>query len=113
MVNHVTLVGVVKEDPRERTVNDKKVTGVTVVTESVWKDRVFREFHNVLAYGQSAIIATTLKHGDIVAIEGSIQSRSFDDAGQRRRVTEIAAVHVQRLALQPGPVAEREMAGIG
>lgn len=115
MVNRVTLVGTVSNAPESRALRDKLVTTFSLATESTWKDKVFKEFHTVVAYGGAAPIAAELRPGDVAAVEGSLQSRSYEpvDGGPKRRIVEVAATSVRRLALQPeeGRPQEDEVVG--
>ncbi len=98
MVNRVLLVGTETRAPQERFVNQKKVIALSVETTRQWEDKTFREFHSVLAYGKTADIAAGLEQGDLVMVEGSLQSRSWtEDNGTKRRGTDVSALHISKI----------------
>lgn len=100
-------MGRVTADPQLRTTPG----GQSVTTFSVATNRVFSgkdgkkeetEFHNVVAWGRTAEIASQyLTKGALVLVEGRLQTRSWQDKqGQNRKTTEIICE-----AMQLGPRA--------
>lgn len=113
--NKVIIVGNVVADPELRqTASGQSVSSFSVATNRIWNDKSGAqqkdtEFHNVVAWGRSAEIASQfLKKGNSVLIEGRLQTRSWDDkqTGQKRYRTEIIAER-----LQLGPKGGRASAG--
>jgi len=100
MINRVVLVGRLVRDPNMRYTQ----SGVAVTTFTLAVDRPFAspdgdrkaDFISVVAWRKLAeIVGENLKKGRQVAVEGRIQSRSYDNReGQRVYVTEVVAENV-------------------
>ncbi|RME61358.1 single-stranded DNA-binding protein [Candidatus Parcubacteria bacterium] len=107
-LNKVFLVGRVTADPELRTTpGGQSVTGFGVATNRVWTDKTGKrqeeaEFHNVVAWGRQAEIASQfLKKGSMVLVEGRLRTRTWQDKeGRNRRTTEVIC---ERLQLGPRP----------
>ena len=107
-LNKAIIVGRLTADPQLRTTTGgQSVTSFSVATNRVWTDKAGlkqeeTEFHNVVAWGRQAEIASQyLTKGGIVLIEGRIRTRSWTDKqGQQRKTTEIIS---ERLQLGPRP----------
>lgn len=107
-INRVILVGNVAADPESRmTQSGTAVTNFRMATNRVYTDRNGEkqeqtEFHRVVAWARLAeIVRDYLVKGQLVAVEGRIQTRSFEGRdGQKRWITEIVAD-----AIQLGPKA--------
>lgn len=93
-MNKVILVGRLSRDPELRTTN----TGKSVATFSIAVDRRFKQegqptadFFNVVAWGKPGeIICQYLGKGRQIAVNGRLQSRSYDaQDGSKRYVTEV------------------------
>jgi single-strand DNA-binding protein len=79
----------------------KQVTTFTVASnEFLGAGKEKAEFHSVVAWDRLAEIAGRyLGKGQQVAVEGRIQTRTWDDdAGKRHWRTEIVATHVEMLS---------------
>jgi single-strand DNA-binding protein len=101
MKNRVQLIGHVGQEPEVKTVNDKKVTNVTLATnDSYTNDKGERveqtEWHRITAWGKTAeIIEKYVSKGKEIAIEGKLSHRSYEDKdGIKRYVTEIVATEI-------------------
>lgn len=102
-LNKVFLIGRLTADPQLRsTKGGQQVAVFSVATNRVWNDKNNQkqeqvEFHNVVVWGRQAEIASKfLLKGQMVMVEGRIQSRDYEDkAGAKRRVTEIVAERIQ------------------
>ncbi len=98
-VNKVILIGNLGNDPELRyTPNGTAVCNFRLATNESYKDQngqlVERtEWHNVVTWGRLAeICGEYLRKGSRVYIEGSLQTRSYEDReGNTRYVTEIKA----------------------
>jgi single-strand DNA-binding protein len=101
-VNKVLLTGRLTRDPEMRSLaSGKNVTTFTVATnEFLGGGREKAEYTAVLTWDRLAEIAGTyLGKGQQVAIEGRLQTRSWDDdRGQRHWKTEVVASHVEMLS---------------
>ena len=102
-MNKVILIGNLTRDPEARTTQ----SGVAVTTFTIAVNRRFTnqqgvreaDFINIVAWRQTAeLCARYLSKGRKVAVEGSIQTRSYDaQDGTKRYVTEIVADSVEFL----------------
>jgi single-strand DNA-binding protein len=101
-VNKVVLTGRLTRDPEMRSLaSGKNVTTFTVATnEFIGHGKERAEYHPVVTWDRLAEIAGTyLGKGQQVAIEGRLQTRSWDDdRGQRHWKTEVVASHVEMLS---------------
>lgn len=96
-VNRVMLLGRLTIDPVIRyTQNGKAVTNFTLATNEDWIDankqkQERTEFHNIVIWGKLGELASVhLKKGKQFYIEGSLQTRSWEDKeGNKRYTTEI------------------------
>ena len=105
-LNKVFIVGRLTADPQLRTTpGGQSVGSFSVATNRSWMDKSGArkdevEYHNVVVWAKQAEIASQfLKKGNIVLVEGRIQTRSWQDKqGQQRKTTEIIS---ERLQLGP------------
>jgi len=97
-VNKVILVGNLGRDPEIRSLQSgDKVANLSVATSESWKDRQTgerrerTEWHRVVIFGRLAEITEQyLRKGSKVYIEGSLQTRKWQDqSGQDRYSTEV------------------------
>ena len=101
-MNKVLLTGRLTRDPEMRSLaSGKQVTTFTVASNAFiggGKERA--EYHPVVAWDRLAEISGRyLGKGQQVAIEGRLQTRSWDDdRGQRHWKTEVVASHVEMLS---------------
>lgn len=104
-LNKVMLIGHVGRDPEIKyTPGGLAVATFSVATNESFKDKEGKqqdrtEWHRIVAFGRTAeIMGEYLKKGQLVYIEGRLQTRSWDDdKGQKRYITEIVANSVQFL----------------
>lgn len=103
-LNRVVLIGNLTRDPESRYTPQ----GVSVAQTGIAVNRYSKnesgdydvDFFNIVAFRRTADYMTQyLKKGNRVAVEGRLQSRSWDDAatGQKRTVYEIIVDNVQNL----------------
>ncbi|WP_272528811.1 MULTISPECIES: single-stranded DNA-binding protein [unclassified Providencia] len=97
-VNKVILIGRCGDDPSIRYMpNGGAVANLTLATSEAWRDkqsgemREKTEWHRVVIFGKLAEVAGEyLKKGSQVYIEGSLQTRKWQDqSGQDRYTTEV------------------------
>lgn len=97
-VNKVILIGHLGQDPEIRYMpNGGAVANLTLATSESWRDkqsgemREKTEWHRVIIFGKLAEVAGEyLKKGSQVYIEGSLQTRKWQDqSGQDRYTTEV------------------------
>jgi single-strand DNA-binding protein len=101
-MNKVLLTGRLTRDPEMRSLaSGKSVTQFSVATnEYAGNGKEKAEYHNVVTWDRLAeICGTYLGKGQQVAVEGRLQTRSWDDdRGQRHWKTEVVAGHVEMLS---------------
>lgn len=101
-MNKVLLTGRLTRDPEMRSLaSGKNVTQFSVATnEYRTNGQEKSEFHNVVTWDRLAeICGQYLGKGQQVAVEGRLQTRSWDDdRGARHWKTEIVASHVEMLS---------------
>lgn len=102
-LNKVVIIGRLTADPELRTTpSGAHVTSFSVATNRNWTDKDGNkkeetEFHNVVAWGRQAdVVSQFSKKGNLIMIEGRLQTRSWSDKeGQTRKTTEIVAERIQ------------------
>ncbi len=103
-LNKVFILGRLTRDPEERTMpSGKPVSNFGMATNRMWTDRESKEkqeqteYHNIVAFGKLAEICNQyLTKGQLVLVEGRIQTRSWTDQGGNKRTrTEIIAENMQ------------------
>jgi len=103
-LNKVILVGRLTQNPEIRTTpSGQTICNFGLATNRVWIDRETNqkqektEFHNIVLWRRLADIASQyLKKGDLVLIEGRIETRSWQDTtGSKKYRTEIIAENIQ------------------
>ncbi|MBQ3052171.1 MAG: single-stranded DNA-binding protein [Clostridia bacterium] len=100
MFNLVVLTGRLTADPELKTTTN----GISVTSFSIAVSRPYRsgeerqaDFINIVAWRQTAeFITKYFKKGNLIGIEGSIQTRRYQDKnGNNRTVFEVVANNVQ------------------
>jgi single-strand DNA-binding protein len=105
-VNKVILIGNLGKDPEIRTTpQGTSLARFSVATTTTWKDnsgakQERTEWHDVVAWERLAQICGEYLHkGKMVYVEGSLQTRSWEDQnGQKRYKTEVKASNVVMLS---------------
>jgi len=98
-VNKVILVGHVGADPEPRyTSSGTAVVNLRMATNEVWrdsegKDQEVTEWHRVVLWGKQAEFAANyIKKGQLIYVEGRLQTRTWEDRDKiERRTTEVRA----------------------
>jgi single-strand DNA-binding protein len=97
-VNKVILVGNLGADPEVRSMQSgDEVVNLSIATSESWKDKSSgerkekTEWHRVVVYNQGLVTVCKnyLKKGAKVYIEGQIETRSWEQDGQKKYSTEI------------------------
>lgn len=104
-LNKVMLIGRLGRDPELRyTQSGQPVCNFTMATDESFVDRDGNrqdraEWHRVVVFGRQAEnVANYLKKGSLCFVEGSLQTRQWEDKeGQTRYTTEIKGFRVQFL----------------
>jgi single-strand DNA-binding protein len=100
-MNRVLITGRLTRDPELRTTaGGKAVAQFSVASHEYVSGKEKSEFHNVVSWDRLAeTCGRYLGKGQLVAIEGRIQTRSWDDdKGARHWKTEIVASSVEMLS---------------
>lgn len=101
-INKAMVFGNLTRDPELRSLP----SGMQVVTFSIATNRNYRDregarqeqtdFHNIVVFGRQAeTVAQYLKKGSSAFVEGRMQTRSWEQEGQKKYRTEIVADRVQ------------------
>lgn len=99
MLNTAIIMGRLTADPELRTTQ----TGLSVTSFTVAVDRNYKsgderqtDFINVVAWrGTADFVSRYFKKGQMIAVQGSIQTRSYEDKnGNKRTAVEIVADNV-------------------
>ncbi|WP_163537330.1 single-stranded DNA-binding protein [Gracilibacillus sp. YIM 98692] len=103
MLNRVVLVGRLTKDPDLRyTLNGVSVANFTISCNRPFSNQQGQrdaDFINCVTWrGQAESLANYMEKGNIVGVDGRLQSRSFDgDDGKKVFVTEVVADSIQFL----------------
>ncbi len=101
-MNKVVLTGRLTRDPEMRSLSSgKAVTQFRIATnEYIGQGKEKAEYHNIVTWDRLAqTCGEFLGKGQQVAVEGRLQTRSWDDdRGQRHWKTEVVASHVEMLS---------------
>ena len=100
MLNCAVLMGRIVADPELKTTN----TGLSVTSFRIAVDRSFvkqgeqkqADFIDIVAWRQTAeFVARYFRKGSMIAVQGSIQTRSYEDKqGNKRTAVEVVADNV-------------------
>ena len=97
-VNKVILVGNLGKDPEIRSMQSgDKVCNLSIATSENWKDKTSgerkekTEWHRVVIFNQNIVkvAESYLKKGAKVYIEGQLETRSWEQDGQKKYTTEV------------------------
>ena len=99
MINNVVLMGRLTADPELRTTTGGiSVTSFTVAVDRQYKqgDERQADFINVVAWRNTADFVTTyFKKGQMIAIQGRLETRNYEDKnGNKRVAVEVIADNV-------------------
>lgn len=97
-LNKVTIIGNLGNDPEVRSMqNGGEVCNLSIATSESWKDKSTgerkeqTEWHRVVIFspGLVNVCKNYLKKGSKVYLEGALQTRSWEQDGQKKYTTEI------------------------
>lgn len=117
-INKALILGNLGADPEVRyTQTNTAIANFNVATTERYRDsngemKETTEWHRIVAWGRLAEIAQQYLHkGSPVFIEGSIQTRQWEDKdGQKRYTTEIKALTLQLLGSKSSEAATEDRA---
>lgn len=94
-LNKVLLIGNLGKDPEYIENQNFKRVSFPLATNEIYLDKnnnqsEITEWHNVVMWGKLAELARTyLKKGNQIFVEGKIRSRSYEEHGIKKYITEI------------------------
>jgi single-strand DNA-binding protein len=101
-LNKAFIIGNLTRDPELKALpSGTKVCSFSLATNRIYKDKNGArqesvEYHNIVAFGRTAeLTGQYLKKGSQALVEGRIQTRSWDQDGQKKYRTEIVADSIQ------------------
>lgn len=105
MINKVTLIGNVGQDPEYKTIDEITGNGVvsfSLATSETWtkngEKQTETEWHKCKAWGKLAIVIEEyVKKGQLLYVEGKIKTNSWDADGVKKYSTEIVVNQMQML----------------
>ena len=104
-INKVILVGRLGKDPEVRALeNGSKRATFTMATSEIYKDKEGKkieqtEWHNIVCWRNKAEFAEAyLSKGKLIYLEGKLRTRSWEDNGIKKYITEIEAHNLQILS---------------
>ena len=99
-LNKVMIMGHMGGDPEVRSTQDgKSVANISIATTFGTGDNKKTEWHKVIVWEKSAeFVKEYCRKGDLVFVDGRIQTRSYDKDGQKVYVTEIVASNLLKLS---------------
>ena len=104
-VNKVILIGNLGSDPEVKTTpGGALVANFSLATSESWTDKNTgekqekAEWHRLVLWRRLAEIASQyLNNGAKIYVEGKLQTRSWDDNGQKRYMTEVVVDQLEKL----------------
>ena len=94
-LNKIQLIGRVGKDPVIKVLESGKIASFSLATTEKWKEsgeqKEHTEWHNITLFGVVAGLAEQyVKRGDLLYIEGKIQTREYTDKeGNKRSITNV------------------------
>ena len=111
-INSALVVGRLTRDPELKALpSGQQVASLSIATSRVYNDRDGKrqedtDFHNIVVFGKTAEnCGRYLIKGQLVMVQGRLQTRSWDKDGSKQYRTEIVADHVQFGAKAEGRTA--------
>ena len=99
MINKVTLLGNIGQDPEIRTTQDgKELASFSLATSETWKDKASgekktkSEWHKVVIFNNNLVnlVKNYIQKGSKIYLEGKLQTRDWQDKdGNKKYTTEI------------------------
>lgn len=114
-LNKVILVGNLGDDPEVKyTSGGNAVANLSLATNERWTDKSGEkqertEWHKVVVWGRQAEVAGEyMRKGQLVCVEGSLQTRKWEDRdGNNRYTTEVKAFNIHMLGGRGGGPSEQ------
>lgn len=98
-LNRVELIGNMVATPQSsQTTNKKTCATFRVATSTTWGDQEVTEYHECVAFGNTANVCVKMRTGDSVYCEGFLQTRVWKDrGGAEHRTKQIVSTKILRL----------------
>lgn len=95
-LNKASIIGNVGKDPEIRSMQSgDKVASFSIATSEKWKDKSGEqkektEWHNIVVFGNLVkVVEQYVSKGSKLYIEGKLQTRSWEQNGEKKYTTEI------------------------
>ena len=118
MVNKVTLIGNLGQDPEIKSLESgQKVASFSLATSESFKDKDGvkqnkSEWHNIVIWGKLAdVVEAYVKKGDKLYLEGKIQTQTWEKDGEKKYRTNIVCNQMTMLGGKPSGEASSETSG--
>ena len=112
-INKVIIRGRAAANAEWKDLPNTTLVTLRVGTSDDYTDRDGRkvertDWHTVACWGQMADQARGIRKGDAVSVEGKLRTRSWDDKGTKRYITEIIASKITCDAADREPQIQRD-----
>jgi single-strand DNA-binding protein len=97
-MNVAIIVGNLAKNPEIKPLGEKFVVTMVVATS---QGDYPTEYHTVKHYTKYAAKYAEYQKGDLIMVDGSVQSRSYEHEGNKKWITEINAKKVAKLNHSP------------
>lgn len=106
MVNKVILIGRLGKDPETKNLESGlAVTSFSIATDMTWNDKntgekkQITEWHRIVTFSKLAeVCGQYLSKGKLVYVEGRLHTRSWEQDGVTRYITEVRANNMKILS---------------
>jgi single-strand DNA-binding protein len=101
MINKVIVLGRVGKDVESRSFDGSSMASISLATSKSYKkgDEWIEktEWHDVSCWGSLADKVSGLRKGELVFVEGELNTRSYEKDGQRQYRTYVKASYIRRI----------------
>ncbi|HEY6413206.1 MAG TPA: single-stranded DNA-binding protein [Edaphobacter sp.] len=121
MFNKITLIGRLGQNAEAKTAqNNREFVTLNIATQESWKNdrgdyETRTEWHRVFAWSNLSKFAKTLQKGQLIALEGTLRYREYEEDVHgltvRHRIAEIHATTMKRLSKIEAPDDPSDGAG--
>ena len=108
-LNKIMLIGRLGQDPELKyTPNGAAILQISIATDTSWKDQdgnqqTKTEWHRIVIWRKTAeFIAQYAKKGTRIYVEGRLTTRTWEDNGVKKYITEVTGDTVQILESRQG-----------
>lgn len=100
-MNVVILEGNIGQDVETRTTDGgRTLTRIRMATTRKFNGQKYTDWHTVVCWGDQAEHAKSFSKGDKIHVVGSLRTRSFEQRGEKRYVTEVVAAGLALLFMK-------------